>query len=378
MKLQMVDLQGQYLALKQEIDAAIAQVLANSHFINGPDVTRFAQEFAAYNQVPYVITCANGTDALQLALMALDLQPGEEVIVPAFTYVATAEAIALLGLTPVFADVDPHTFLLTAAAIEEQITSRTKAIVPVHLFGQCTDMAPILALAKKHDLYVIEDTAQAIGAAYTFPDGTAKKAGTMGHIGTTSFFPSKNLGCYGDGGALLVQEDALAAKLQMLANHGQKQKYHHDLVGINSRLDTLQAAILSVKLRHLDIFNGNRQASAAFYNEQLALLPGIKLPTRAVQSTHVFHQYTLICSDISREALRAHLQQQGIPSMVYYPLPLHRQKAYEQYHKNKNPLPVSEKLSNQVLSLPIHTEQDPEQLIFITAAIKEFTNQQYR
>ncbi|WP_187263700.1 DegT/DnrJ/EryC1/StrS family aminotransferase [Pontibacter beigongshangensis] len=372
MKIQMVDLQRQYLALKKEIDAAMSGVLEKAAFINGPEVALFAKELAAYTGAKHAITCANGTDALQLALMALDLKPGDEVIVPTFTYVATAEVIALLGLTPVFADVDPATFMLTAAGIEKAISSRTKAVVPVHLFGQCAGMEQILAVAQAHQLFVIEDTAQALGAAYTFSDGTTKQAGTMGHLGTTSFFPSKNLGCYGDGGALLVQDDALAEKLSMLANHGQKVKYHHDLVGINSRLDTLQAAILRVKLPYLDAYSSRRNRSAEFYDQALSGLSGIKIPKRAENSSHVFHQYTLTCAGVSRERLRSYLQEKGIPSMVYYPVPLHRQKAYAHYKQAPEGYPVSEQLCAQVLSLPIHTEQDEEQLAYITKAIRQF------
>jgi dTDP-4-amino-4,6-dideoxygalactose transaminase len=375
MKIQMVDLQSQYHVIKQEIDAAISDVLEKAAFINGPEVALFAKELAAYTGAKHAITCANGTDALQLAMMTLDLKPGDEVIVPTFTYVATAEVIALLGLTPVFADVDPATFMLTAAGIEKTMSPKTRAVVPVHLFGQCADMEQILAVAKAHQIFVIEDTAQALGAVYTFSDGTTKKAGTMGHVGTTSFFPSKNLGCYGDGGALLVQEDALAEKLRMLANHGQKVKYYHDLVGINSRLDTLQAAILRVKLPYLDSYGANRNRSAEYYDNELSGLNGIEIPKRAERSSHVFHQYTLKCTGVSRDRLRSFLQEKGVPSMVYYPVPLHRQKAYAHYNQAPEGYPVSENLCAQVLSLPVHTEQHEEQLAYITAAIRQFTYQ---
>lgn len=368
----MVDLQGQYQRLKTDIDAAIADVIQDAAFINGPAVGLFAKELAAHNQVKHVVPCANGTDALQLAMMALELKPGDEVIVPAFTYVATAEVIALLGLTPVFVDVHPDTFQVAVEEIKKNITSKTRAIVPVHLFGQCADMEIIMAIAAEHNIYVIEDTAQAIGASYTFSDGTVKKAGTIGHIGTTSFFPSKNLGCYGDGGAIFVNDDDLAAKLKMIANHGQRVKYYHDMIGVNSRLDTLQAAILRTKLPHLDTFSYRRNASAAVYDTALAGLDAIRTPVRAQNTTHVFHQYTLKCLGFDREDLRSFLQEKGIPTMVYYPVPLHQQKAYSHYKSNNKNLRVSEQLCEMVLSLPIHTEQDHEELLYITNSIKEF------
>lgn len=372
MDIQMVDLHGQYERIKSEIDAAIQEVLHTSAFINGPAVNLFAKELAVYNQANHVIPCANGTDALQLAMMALELKAGDEVIVPTFTYVATAEVIALLGLTPVFVDVEPDTFMLSPAAVAKKITPNTKAIVPVHLFGQCADMEAIIDIAGPHGIYVIEDTAQATGADYTFSDGTVKKAGTIGHIGTTSFFPSKNLGCYGDGGALFANDDILAGKLQMIANHGQKVKYYHDVVGINSRLDTLQAAILRVKLRQLDNYSASRNASAAHYDTELGQLASLSIPARAANSTHVFHQYTILCQGFNRDELKAYLAEQGIPSMIYYPVPLHLQKAYSHYGSKKGDFPVSERLCEQVLSLPIHTEQDEEQLSYITRSIKEF------
>ncbi|WP_255531388.1 DegT/DnrJ/EryC1/StrS family aminotransferase [Pontibacter rufus] len=368
----MVDLQRQYQRLKQDIDAAMSEILQATSFINGPAVELFAKELADYNNAKHVIPCANGTDALQLAMMALDLKPGDEVIVPAFTYVATAEVIALLGLTPVFVDVYPDTFLISVEEIEKNITPKTKAIVPVHLFGQCADMEGIMAIAQKHDIFVIEDTAQAIGADYTFPDGTTRKAGTISHIGTTSFFPSKNLGCYGDGGALFVNDDALAIKLKMIANHGQRIKYHHDIVGVNSRLDTLQAAILRVKLPQLNDFSLRRSKSAAFYDAELKGFDAISIPARAQNTSHVFHQYTIKCNTFEREALRSFLQVKGIPTMVYYPVPLHLQKAYTNYGYTQGDFPVSEQLSAQVLSIPIHTEQTEEELQYITDSIKEF------
>lgn len=372
MNIQMVDLKGQYHAIKSEIDAAINGVIESSAFINGPAVSQFAKELARYNEVAHVIPCANGTDALQLAMMALELVPGDEVIVPSFTYVATAEVIALLGLTPVFVDVNPTDFLVSPERIRESITPKTKAIVPVHLFGQCADMESIMAIAKEHGLYVIEDTAQAIGAAYTFKDGTTKKAGTIGDIGATSFFPSKNLGCYGDGGAMFTNNDILAAKLNMIANHGQRVKYYHDIIGVNSRLDTIQAAILRVKLPQLDQYSANRNRSAEFYDKTLSHYKSIVTPVRVEASTHVFHQYTLQCIGLDRDELKTFLQQKGIPSMVYYPVPLHLQKGYIQYGYTEGDFPFSEQLARQVLSLPIHTEQTEEELSYIVDNIKDF------
>ena len=368
----MVDLQGQYQRSKTAIDDAISEVLESTAFINGPAVGHFADELASYNGVNHVVPCANGTDALQIAMMALDLKPGDEVIVPCFTYVATAEVIALLGLTPVFVDVDPETFMVLPEEVEKSITPKTKAVVPVHLFGQCADMEGLLAVAERHSIYIIEDTAQAIGAEYTFQDGSSKKAGTIGTIGTTSFFPSKNLGCFGDGGALFVQDTELAKKTKMIANHGQRVKYHHDIVGINSRLDTMQAAILRVKLKQLDAYIANRNRSANFYDKAFTGLASISLPVRAPQSTHVFHQYTIKCNGFDREELRTFLERKGVPTMVYYPVPLHLQKAYSGYGYGKGDFPVSEMLTEQVLSLPIHTEQQESELIYITEAVKEF------
>lgn len=368
----MVDLKGQYSRLKTPIDTAISEVLLSTAFINGPAVSSFATELALYNRVAHVIPCANGTDALQLALMALELKPGDEVIVPVFTYVATAEVIALLGLKPVFVDVDPETFMVSPTEIQKAITSNTKAIVPVHLFGQCADMEAILAIAKEHQLFVVEDTAQAIGAEYTFADGTSKKAGTMGDIGTTSFFPSKNLGCYGDGGAIFTANKELAEKLKMIANHGQKVRYYHDVVGINSRLDTLQAAILRVKLTHLDDFSARRNRTADYYDAALSGHTSLQTPVRVQNSTHVFHQYTIKCVAFDRDELKSFLQEKGIPSMVYYPVPLHLQTAYKHYGSEQMRFPVSEELCGQVLSLPIHTEQEEEELQFIVNNIKEF------
>jgi UDP-2-acetamido-2-deoxy-ribo-hexuluronate aminotransferase len=369
----MVDLKAQYEAIKPEIDAAIQGVLTSTAFINGPQVASFAAHLQGYLDVPFAIPCANGTDALQIALMALGLQPGDEVIVPAFTYVATAEVIALLRLKPVMIDVDPDSFMLTAEAVEQAITPRTRAIVPVHLFGQCAPMDAILAIADKHNLFVVEDTAQALGAVYTFPDGRRMRAGTMGHIGCTSFFPSKNLGCYGDGGALFTRDAGLAENIRKIANHGQRVKYYHEVVGVNSRLDTLQAAILDIKLTQLDRYESSRNQAARFYDAALQSLDWLQIPQRLPQSSHVFHQYTLRLNQAAdRDALKNHLQQRGIPSMVYYPVPLHLQEAFRQPGLDEGAFPVAEQLCSQVLSLPIHTEMDEEQLNFIVEAVKSF------
>lgn len=363
--LQMVDLIRQANRLQPALNEAMQAVLQSGAFIQGPEVKAFAQELAAHERVRHVIPCANGTDALQLAFMALGLTPGDEVLVPVFTYVATAEVIALLGLTPVMVDVDPETFLLQPAAVEAAITPRTRAVVPVHLFGQCAPMEGLLEVAARHNLYVVEDTAQAIGATYTFSDGRTAQAGTMGHIGCTSFFPSKNLGCFGDGGALMTQDDALAALLQQIANHGQKVKYYHDTVGVNSRLDTLQAAVLRVKLPHLNDFARRRQAVAAAYDAAFASVPGVRIPVRAAESTHVFHQYTLLLDGVDRAAFQAELQSRGIPTMVYYPVPLHLQKAYARPEYPVGSFPVAEYLAAHVVSLPIHTEMEPDEVSYI-------------
>lgn len=361
----MVDLVTQYQNMKPEIDAAIQEVLDTAAFIKGPAVKRFEDHLAAYTGARHVIGCANGTDALQIAMMALGLKPGDEVITASFTYVATAEVIALLGLKPVLVDVHPEHFTIDPEAIKQAITSNTKAIVPVHLFGQCADMAPILAIAEAHGLYVIEDTAQAIGSIYTFPDGRQAQAGTMGTIGTTSFFPSKNLGCYGDGGAIFTNDDELAKKLRMVSNHGQSIQYYHDEVGVNSRLDTIQAAILDVKLSRLNQYALARNQAADFYDQAFANHPKVKTPARFAQSTHVFHQYTLLLSEgVDRDAIRAKLAEVGVPSMVYYPVPLHQQKAYLM----EGNYPVTDRLCAGVLSLPMHTEMDEEQLSYITQA----------
>jgi dTDP-4-amino-4,6-dideoxygalactose transaminase len=369
-KIEMVDLQGQYLKIKHEIDGAIEKVLLDSKFIQGPEVKNFSAALAAYTGSRHVVTCANGTDALQIAMMALGLMPDDEVILPVHTYVATAEVIALLRLRPVFVDVHPETFNIDVTRLADKLTKKTKAIVPVHLYGQSADMEPILNFARANNLAVIEDTAQALGACYTFSDGTVKQAGTMGTIGTTSFFPSKNLGCFGDGGAIFTQDDALAERIQMIANHGQRKKYFHELVGINSRLDTLQAAILDVKLRHLPKYELSRQEVAAGYDQSLNNVKGLIIPARSLNSTHVFHQYTIRAE--RRDELKAHLERLGIPSMIYYPVPLHLQPAYQQPGFGKGSFPVAEQLSASVLSLPVHTEMNPEQLRYICDSIISF------
>jgi dTDP-4-amino-4,6-dideoxygalactose transaminase len=372
MKIEMVDLKGQYAHIQTEIDNAVLNVIRDAQFINGPEVTAFTEELSQYLDGAHVIPCANGTDALQIAMMALDLQPGDEVIVPAFTYVATTEVIGLLHLKPVMVDVDPVCFNVTVDNIRQAITPKTKAIVPVHLFGQCADMEPILALAKEKGLYVIEDTAQAIGASYTFSDGTKKKAGTMGHIGCTSFFPSKNLGCYGDGGAVYTTDESLASKLRMIANHGQVKKYVHKYIGVNSRLDTIQAAILRIKLRHLDAYSAARNAAADKYDQLLAGIDGLITPVRQHNSTHVFHQYTMKITGGKRDALKKHLEQAGIPAMIYYPVPLNEQEAYKTIGEVIGDLSVTHDLCASVLSLPMHTELTDEQLRFITNSIHTF------
>ena len=358
--LPMVDLKAQYLRIKDEIDAGFSEVLDNTAFINGPAVKTFQASLEQYLGVKHVIPCANGTDALQIAMMALGLQPGDEVIVPAFTYVATAEVIGLLGLTPVMTDVDPETFNITPELIEKAITPKTKAIVPVHLFGQCADMEGIMNLARKHNLYIIEDNAQAIGADYT-SDTLRGKSGALGHIGCTSFFPSKNLGCYGDGGALMTNDDDLAARIRMIANHGQSKQYYHDTLGVNSRLDSLQAVVLNAKLKHLDEYNAARGRAAAQYDSIFSQIPQLSIPGRNPQSTHVFHQYTLRLNTPNpretREALRTHLISHGIPMMIYYPVPLHEQKAFAPFW-NGTPFPVTEDLCARVFSLPMHSELD--------------------
>ncbi|WP_255039036.1 DegT/DnrJ/EryC1/StrS family aminotransferase [Lacihabitans soyangensis] len=372
--IQMVDLKQQYLRLKEDIDHAIFETIQKSQFIKGHNFNAFQNELAEYLSVAKLIACGNGTDALQIAMMALDLKPGDEVIVPAFTYVATAEVIGLLGLTPVMVDVDQKTFNITADIIEEAITEKTKLIVPVHLFGQCTDMEPIMKLAGKNNLKVIEDTAQAIGAEYRFSDGESRKAGCIGDIGTTSFFPSKNLGCYGDGGAVFSNNLELAEKMRMVANHGQSVQYVHDIIGINSRLDEIQAAILRVKLQQLDDFALRRNLVANHYDKELSQIEYLEIPYRQANSTHVFHQYTIKVKNNLRNDLKDYLKSKEIPAMIYYPKPLHKQKAFENLGKIVGNLEVSSQLCSEVLSLPIHTEMNLEQLNYITDSIKSFFN----
>lgn len=370
--IKMVDLHKQYLKIKSDIDSAIQEVLNETAFIQGRHVKEFEAALAKYTGAKYVISCGNGTDALQIALMALNTEPGDEVILPVFTYVATAEVIALLRLTPVFVDVDPRTFNIDVQQAVAKITDRTKAIVPVHLFGQCADVEPLVTIARQRGIAIIEDAAQALGAQYRFTEGTLRHAGTIGQIGCTSFFPSKNLACFGDGGAMFTNDDALAERLRMTANHGQKVKYYHDLIGVNSRLDTLQAAILNVKLAHLDTYTTARQRAAQRYDEGLGDLKGLTLPFRAKNSTHVFNQYTVQVADSRRDALRAYLQEKGVPTMVYYPVPLHFQKAYKTPEYGAGAFPVAERLSESVLSLPVHTEMTTDQLDYICEAVRSF------
>jgi UDP-2-acetamido-2-deoxy-ribo-hexuluronate aminotransferase len=370
----MVDLKSQYERIKTEIDAAVIGAIEDTAYINGPDVRAFASELAAYNNVKYAIPCANGTDALQIALMALDPSPGDEVIVPTFTYIATVEVIALLQLKPVFVDVDPDTFQMQTQDLDTLITDKTIAIVPVHLYGQCADMESILKVANARNIAVIEDTAQAIGAKLSFSDGSVYTAGTVGTIGTTSFFPSKNLGCFGDGGALFTNDEALAARLSMIANHGQSKKYYHDSIGVNSRLDTLQAAILRVKLRHLDSYTSARNEVARVYDQAFAGHPHIQIPVRCSWSTHVFHQYTIKLIDSDRDAFKEYMQSAGIPTMIYYPLPVHLQKAYTGYGYQEGDFPIAEELCRTVVSLPIHTEMIAEDQRYIIEHTLAFFN----
>jgi dTDP-4-amino-4,6-dideoxygalactose transaminase len=370
--IQMVDLKSQYQHIKPEIDKGIQDVINSCAFINGPAVKRFQENLEKYLNVKHVIPCANGTDALQVAMMALGLKPGDEVITATFTFVATAEVIALLGLKPVLVDVDPHTFNIDVAAIEKAITPKTKAIVPVHLFGQSADMEGIMRLAKKHNLFVIEDACQAIGADFIHSDGRKQKVGTIGDVGCVSFFPSKNLGCYGDGGALFTNNDALADKLRVVVNHGMKVRYYHDEIGVNSRLDSIQAVILDVKLKHLDTYNANRMRAATYYSSAFSKCSKLTVPAVAKNSTHAFHQYTLqLDPTINRDELIKHLSDKGIPAMIYYPVPLHQQKAYHDPRYKDGDFPISEKLAKTVMSLPMHSELDEEQLAYITNAILE-------
>ncbi len=369
--IQMVDLKRQYQKIKSEIDTAIQQVIDTTAFIGGPDVQAFGKEMAAYVGVKHVIPCANGTDALQIALMALGLQPGDEVITPSFTYVATVEVVALLRLKPVFVDVDADTYTMNLDSLKNAITPNTKAIIPVHLYGQCANMEPLLALAKEHNIPVIEDNAQAIGGSYTFPDGRQVKTGSMGLISCTSFFPSKNLGCYGDGGAIFTNDDALAETLKMIANHGQKVRYYHEMVGCNSRLDSIQAAILRIKLRRLDEYCDARRKAADYYDQAFANHPNIKTPYRAPYSHHVFHQYTLQLEGVDRDAVNKMLAERNVPSMIYYPVPCHKQNMFKAMGGAEYQLPVTDFLQDRVISLPIHTELTEEELTFITTNFLE-------
>jgi dTDP-4-amino-4,6-dideoxygalactose transaminase len=376
MQIPMVDLVGQYQKIKPEVDAAILDILSNASFINGPAVKSLQQNLENYLGIKHVIPCANGTDALQVAMMALDMKPGDEVITTSFTFIATAEVIALLKLTPVLVDVDKDTFNIDPEAIEKAITPKTKAIVPVHLFGQCADMDAVMAIAKKHNLFVIEDNAQAIGADHTSADGTKRKAGTIGHIGCTSFFPSKNLGCYGDGGAIFTNDDKLAKRIRVIVNHGMEVRYYHDSIGVNSRLDSIQAAVLDIKLKHLDEYAQARRFAANYYNEAFAASNKLKTPVTASFTNHVFHQYTLVTHSVNRQKLMEHLQSKGVASAIYYPVPLHMQKAYLDPRYKSGDFPVSENLSKTVISLPIHTEFDEQSLKYVTDAVLEFVEKE--
>jgi dTDP-4-amino-4,6-dideoxygalactose transaminase len=367
--IQMVDLQTQYQRIKQEIDAGIEEVISSAAFVKGPKVTAFQEHLEAYTGAKHVINVGNGTDALQIALMGLGLKPGDEVITPTFTFIATAEVVAILGLTPVVVDVEWETMNMDIESVKRAITPRTKAIVPVHLFGQCANMEAIMALAKEHGLYVVEDACQAIGARYTFSNGETKQAGTIGNIGCTSFFPSKNLGCYGDGGAIFTNDDELAARMRAIANHGMVVRYHHDMIGVNSRLDSIQAAVLDAKLPHLNEFIAARRKAAAFYDSAFSGNDKILIPGHEAHSTHVFHQYTLRIVGADRDALREGLAARGIPAMIYYPVPLHQQKAYLDPRYKAGDFPVAERLAKCVLSLPMHTELDEEQLSYITTNV---------
>jgi len=372
--IQMVDLKQQYKQIKTEVDAAVLNVLESSAFINGPQVQSFAEALSRYIGVKHVITCANGTDALQIAMMALGLQPGDEVITPSFTYIATTEVIALLGLKPVFIDVDPKTYCIDIEALQKAVTPKTKAIVPVHLYGHAANMEEIMKIAAVNNLHVIEDNAQAIGSDYYFSDGSTKKTGSIGTVGSTSFFPSKNLGCFGDGGALTTNEDELATTLKMVANHGQSKRYYHDIVGCNSRLDTIQAAVLEIKLKYLDSYIESRRKVANYYDEAFLENPKIITPYRADYCKHVFHQYTLVLEGIDRAGLHDYLVQHNVPSMIYYPVPAHRQKMFASFGTGAINLPVTDWLAERVISLPIHTEMEEEQLHYITSNVLKFLN----
>ncbi len=371
-ELRMVDLKGQYDRIKTEIDTAIQSVIASTVFIRGPEVISFEEELASYLGVKHVISCANGTDALQVALMALGLKQGDEVITTNFTFIASVEVIALPGLKPVFVEPEPDTFNISPEAIEKAVGPRTRAIIPVHLFGQSADMEEILKIARKHDLFIIEDVAQATGADYIFSDGTRKKAGTMGDMGCTSFFPSKNLACFGDGGAIFTNDDSLAKLARSITNHGSTRKYYHDDIGVNSRLDAIQAAILRVKLRYLDEYNNSRRNAASFYDRQLSNIENVISPFRSNKSTHIFHQYTIKMEHGDRDNLKNYLEERGVPSMIYYPVPMHRQKAYSYLDLGDEAFPVTNRLCDSVLSLPIHTELNIDQLKYICDNIYKF------
>ena len=381
-KIQMVDLKGQYSKIKAEVDSSVLEVLDSTAYINGPRVHEFQKNLETYLGVKHVIPCANGTDALQIAMMGLDLKPGDEVITADFTFAATVEVIALLQLTPVLVDVDPVTFNIDVDAIKKAITPKTKAIVPVHLFGMCANMEAIMTIAKAHNLYVIEDNAQGIGSTYTYSDGTKAKAGTIGHVASTSFFPSKNLGCYGDGGAIFTNDDDLAHTIRGIVNHGMYVRYHHDVVGVNSRLDSIQAAVLDIKLKRLDTYNQERRKAARAYNTAFSgidniIIPSGKTTCQGICDTcdcHVFHQYTLRILNTDRDALVKHLNDNGIPCGVYYPIPLHLQKAYQDSRYNEADFPVTNQLVKEVISLPMHTELDDEQIEFITSTVINFVN----
>ena len=368
----MVDLKAQYDKISIEVDNAIRSVLESSAFIKGPEVKLFEEELQKYLGVKHVISCANGTDAIQIAMMALGLKPGDEVITTNFTFIATVEAVALLGLKPVLVEPEYGSFNISPEAVQKAITPNTRAIVPVHLFGQCADMEAIMKIAQKYDLFVIEDAAQATGADFIYRNGTLKKAGTIGTIGTTSFFPSKNLGCYGDGGALITNDDSLSIKIRSISNHGMKVRYYHDDIGVNSRLDTIQAAVLRIKLRNLDCYNNARRAAADFYNESFLGCPGIKVPERMNYSSHIFHQYTISVINGKRQKLKEYLESKKIPSMIYYPVPLHMQEAYSFLSHREKDFPVTDKLCNEVISLPMHPDLDQEQLEYITLNVLKF------
>ncbi len=372
--LQMVDTKTQYFKIKNEVDTAVLEVMESAMYIGGKVVNEFADKLAKYHGSKHCIPCANGTDALQIAMMALGLKPGDEVITPSFTYIATVEVAALLNIKPVFVEVDPNTFCIDPEAIEKAITPKTKAIIPVHLYGQAADLEKIMAIAAKHHLFVIEDNAQAIGADFNFSNGYVKKTGSIGHIGCTSFYPSKNLGAFGDGGAIFTDDDELAVKLKMIASHGQSKRYYHDVVGCNSRLDAIQAAILTIKLKHLDEYVAARIKAADYYDKAFAGNKSIKIPYRAANNKHVFHQYTLVLNDIDRDGLNQYLAAQGVPSMIYYPVPAHKQKMFDAFGGSNFNLPITDWLTERVISLPIHTELDEEQQNFIISEVLAFIN----